>query len=96
MASSHSKTPVSNGKQLDSTEEEELEELEKKDFVSVSSQLCIKKPVYNSQKLDKEVVLRRIRHRQRINKLRSSVEAFLFSTDTRQGKTWLDDAFAAL
>ncbi|KAH1252411.1 hypothetical protein GmHk_04G009387 [Glycine max] len=104
--SSHSKTvkgqsPVSNGEQVEIgiSEEDQLEELEKKDSLSVTSQLCIK-PIRNSEKLDKEVVLRRIRHRKRMNKVRSAVGAFLFSSSTAdasaQGKKWVDDAFAAL
>ncbi|XP_029125608.1 uncharacterized protein LOC109790970 [Cajanus cajan] len=109
--SSKRQSHASKGKQVDNTgsnergteeEDGELElELEKEDLVSVTRHLCIK-PVQNSQKLDKEAVLRRIRHRKRMNKLRSTVEAFLFSTDTRdidaslQGKRWVDDAFAAL
>ncbi|KAK7410000.1 hypothetical protein VNO78_00457 [Psophocarpus tetragonolobus] len=110
--SSHCKTPkrqspVSKGKQVEigitelTTEEaNELGEIEKKiDSSPVTSQLQIKQ-IQNSQKLDKEVVLRRIRHRKRMNKLRSAVRGFFFSTNTSdataQGKKWIDDAFAAL
>ncbi|TKY75115.1 hypothetical protein E2542_SST03881 [Spatholobus suberectus] len=82
-------SPVSKGEQVEivsgerGPEEDELGEFEfeKKDSFSVTSQLCIK-PIQNSQKLDKEVVLRRIRYRKRMNKVRSAVGAFLFSTDT--------------
>ncbi|KAK7351677.1 hypothetical protein VNO77_11289 [Canavalia gladiata] len=84
------------------TIEEDEEEEEKKEAVCVTSQLCLK-PIKNSQNLDKEVVLRRIRHRKRMNKVRSAVGAFLrspFSSNTSdssvQGKRWVDDAFAAL
>ncbi|KAK7352368.1 hypothetical protein VNO80_17788 [Phaseolus coccineus] len=82
------------------TEEDELSGvLEKNDSLSVTRQLCIK-PSHNSEKLDKEVVLRRIRHRKRMNKIKSVVGGFLFSTTTSdaaaQGKKWVDDAFAAL
>lgn len=98
--------PVSNGKEMETvssergTEEDELlGELEKKESLSVTRQLCIK-PTHGSEKLDKEVVLRRIRHRKRMNKIRSAVGGFLFSTTTSdaaaQGKKWVDDAFAAL
>ncbi|KAK7310884.1 hypothetical protein RJT34_08663 [Clitoria ternatea] len=86
--------------------EEEEDEYEKKDQVvgSVTRQLCIKPIVNSHQNLDREMVLRRIRHRKRMNKVRSTVGAFLrspFSTDTAdnsslQGKRWVDDAFAAL
>jgi len=100
---------VSNDKQGGRTEEHEGEYREKKEAVSVTSQLCIK-PVRNSENnMDKEVVLRRIRHRKRMNKVRSAVGTFLRSpfssnknttTDASslqvQGKRWIDDAFAAL
>ncbi|KAK8465346.1 hypothetical protein PHAVU_009G061375 [Phaseolus vulgaris] len=98
--------PVPSSKEMEigsserGTEEEELlGELEKKGSLSVTRQLCIK-PSHNSEKLDKEVILRRIRHRKRMNKIRSVVGGFLFSTTTSdaaaQGKKWVDDAFAAL
>ncbi|CAJ1973347.1 unnamed protein product [Sphenostylis stenocarpa] len=92
---------VETGSNQKGAEEDDLllGEFEKKGSLSVTRQLCIK-PSHNSEKLDKEVVLRRIRHRKRMNKVRSALGGFLFSTATTdaaaQGKKWVDDAFAAL
>lgn len=100
---------VSNDKQVEvgnrgrtGTEEDEAE-YEKGESVPVTSQLFLK-PIENSGNLDKEVVLRRIRHRKRVNKVRAVVGSILslpFSTKTDTGdasvrqKKWVDDAFAA-
>ncbi|KAL8487917.1 hypothetical protein ACS0TY_024275 [Phlomoides rotata] len=51
--------------------------------------------------VDKAVVLRRIRHRKRANKVRSAVQTLLsspFASDNKTSVTqirWADDAFAA-
>lgn len=99
---------VSNSKEVEvgtrrSTEGDEGgDQYEKKEeAVSVTSQLCIKSPE-NSRNLDKQVVLRRIRHRKRMNKLRAAVGAILGTAtgaggdSSVQQKKWVDDAFAAL
>lgn len=63
------------------------------------------KPTHTSQSLDKETVLRRIRHRKRMDKVRNAVQGFLSLGPASSHKTdnpsapqlkWLDDAFAAL
>lgn len=78
---------------------EEVEEEKEETMVNVTTQLLIK-PIENCKNLDREVVLRRIRHRKRMNKVRA---IFLGSTNNNgdgesslQQKRWLDDAFAAL
>ncbi|KAF8405098.1 hypothetical protein HHK36_009996 [Tetracentron sinense] len=60
------------------------------------------KPTNSSETLDKDVVLRRIRQRKRVNKFRSALQALLISpfsggTDnvSVHEKKWLDDAFSA-
>ncbi|GAU14332.1 hypothetical protein TSUD_308920 [Trifolium subterraneum] len=92
---------MSNEKQVEvsgnrGTEEEEDQE---ETVISVTSQLFIK-----PKNLDKEVVLRRIRHRKRMNKVRSVVGAIFQGSSNNTGndeaavqhKKWVDDAFAAL
>jgi hypothetical protein len=82
------------------TEEEEEEE----SVFNVTSQLFLK-PIENCKNLDKEVVLRRIRHRKRMNKVRAAVGAIFLGSSANntengdayvQHKRWVDDAFAAL
>ncbi|PIN19109.1 hypothetical protein CDL12_08220 [Handroanthus impetiginosus] len=82
-------------------EENELQEQEN----PVTSHLYLK-PAHTTGTLDKTVVLRRIRHRKRVNKVKSAVQA-LFSSPFTSVKTddkktssvgqirWADDAFAA-
>ncbi|XVF36188.1 hypothetical protein REPUB_Repub19eG0036600 [Reevesia pubescens] len=85
-------------------DQEEQEQME-----SVTSHLYIK-PSHSKQTLDKEVVLRRIRHRKRMNNIKSTLQSFLGSSSS-PAKTynnnnnnkvsvhqikWVDDAFAAL
>ena len=60
------------------------------------------KPPHSTETLEKQVVLRRIRHRKRINKVRTAVQALLGSpTAANPDKVsanqmrWVDDAFAA-
>lgn len=69
----------------------------------VTSHLCIR-PMHSTQTLDKEVVLRRIRQRKRVNKVKATLKALLSSplpesenpdkVSVHQ-KKWVDDAFAA-
>ncbi|KAK0577505.1 hypothetical protein LWI29_034173 [Acer saccharum] len=65
----------------------------------VSSHLYLR-PTHTSETLDKDVVLRRIRHRKRLNKVRNALQGFLgWSAPTNKtdkvSVKWLDDAFAA-
>ncbi|KAK2660440.1 hypothetical protein Ddye_006973 [Dipteronia dyeriana] len=65
----------------------------------VSSHLYLRH-THTSEKLDKDVVLRRIRHRKRLNKVRNALQGFLgWSVPTNKtdkvSVKWLDDAFAA-
>lgn len=69
----------------------------------VSTHLYVR-PVHSSQALDKEVVLRRIRQRKRVNKVRAALHSFLGMpgkkvatppTNQNPAKKWIDDAFAA-
>ncbi|MBA0693414.1 hypothetical protein Goari_003788 [Gossypium aridum] len=77
---------------------------------AITSYLYIK-PSHSKQTLDKDMVLRRIRHRKRMNNLRSAFQSFIGSSSssspsstkmTKNGKgpsnelKWVDDAFAAL
>ncbi|KAK2392488.1 hypothetical protein P8452_29389 [Trifolium repens] len=101
-ATKRSSSVMSNDKQVEvsgnrGTEEEEDQE---ETVISVTSQLFIK-----SKNLDKEVILRRIRHRKRMNKVRSVVGAIFQGSSNNTGnneaeavqhKKWVDDAFAAL
>jgi isopentenyldiphosphate isomerase len=101
-ATKRSSSVMSNEKQVEvsgnrGTEEEEDQE---ETVISVTNQLFIK-----PKNLDKEVILRRIRHRKRMNKVRSVVGAIFQGTSNNntgndeaavQHKKWVDDAFAAL
>ncbi|KAL0366151.1 UNVERIFIED_CONTAM: hypothetical protein Sradi_3505200 [Sesamum radiatum] len=70
----------------------------------VTSHLYLKPP-HATGTLDKAVVLRRIRHRKRVNKVKSAVQALLsspFASNAADDKKtsvarirWADDAFAA-
>ena len=81
--------------------EDDQEEQEKMD--SVTSHLYIK-PSHSKKTLDKEVVLRRIRHHKRMNNVKSSLLSFIGSSlpaNTNNKASvheikWVDDAFAAL
>ncbi|KAI5403040.1 hypothetical protein KIW84_050586, partial [Lathyrus oleraceus] len=93
------RSDVSNEKQVEVGAEEDEESV-----MSVTSQLSMK-PIENCKNLNKEVVLRRIRHRKRMNKVRAAVGGIFrgSSKDTGDGgegsvqqKRWVDDAFAAL
>lgn len=89
--------PINNNNNL----VEDQEDPETKE--TVTSHLCIK-PAHSNQPLDKEVVLRRIRLRKRVNKVRAALQPFLspFSAKPKPDKVsmperkWVDDAFAAL
>ena len=89
--------------------EEEPEELE--DAPAHPSSITTKiylKPLHPSEKMDKDVILRRIRPHKRMNKLRRAAEALCGSTFSTTVNTkpkidrgelpqrWVDDAFAAL
>ncbi|KAK8601196.1 hypothetical protein V6N13_059079 [Hibiscus sabdariffa] len=79
--------------------EEEQEEVESSS-ISISSHLYIK-PSHSKQTLDKQVVLRRIRHRKRMNDFRSALQSFIGSSSPPNKASgpeikWVDDAFAAL
>lgn len=69
---------------------------------SLTTHLLLR-PIHTSQKLEKDEVLRRIRHRKRMNKLKTTVQG-LFSRPQSAKTTgtvsacelkWVDDAFAA-
>ncbi|KAF3446252.1 hypothetical protein FNV43_RR11431 [Rhamnella rubrinervis] len=68
----------------------------------VTSHLYIK-PTHSTEPLDKEVVLRRIRRRKRVNKLRAALEAFFSpflqkpnkASMPESDKKWMGDDFAA-
>ncbi|KAH7524031.1 hypothetical protein FEM48_Zijuj06G0075200 [Ziziphus jujuba var. spinosa] len=67
----------------------------------VTSHIYIK-PAHSIQPWDKEVVLRRIRQRKRVNKVRAALQAFLSPFSAKPNRVsmhqnkWVDDAFAAL
>ena len=87
----------------EAVEDEEAEyEKEKAGTGTVTSQVSITAG-RKASNLEKEVVLRRIRQRRRMNKVRSAFQAFLSSPfssskteEQPQCKRWLDDPFAAL
>lgn len=71
---------------------------------TVTSQLHLKSPAQTSETLDKDVVLRRIRHHKCVNKVRSAFQALVSSASPGQAdrvsayeQKWLeqDDAFSA-
>lgn len=81
---------------------EELDQQEESDQL-VSSHLYLK-PAHATGTLNKAVVLRRIRHRKRVNRVKSAVQTLLgspFASAADQNKSsatrirWVDDAFAA-
>ncbi|KAH6756542.1 hypothetical protein C2S52_010097 [Perilla frutescens var. hirtella] len=83
--------------------EEDRQEEDGGDGVVISSQLYLK-PAHTTGTLDKAVVLRRIRHRKRVNKVKSAVKTLLsspFASAADENKNsaprirWADDAFAA-
>ena len=93
MSSNDKKVEVSKGR------EEDEAEFEKEESVPTVTSKLFLKPSENQKpgNMDKEVVLRRIRHRRRVNKVRAAVGSFFsspFSTDHH--RKWLDDPFAAL
>lgn len=77
----------------------------------VTTHLYLKPAAQSAGTLDKEVVLRRIRHRRRVNKVKKAVQVFLSSPFPAESKNidnnkaaaaaapptikWADDAFAA-
>ncbi|XP_052109515.1 uncharacterized protein LOC110274446 [Arachis duranensis] len=92
MSSNDKKVEVSKGR------EEDEAEFEKEESVPTVTSKLFLKPSENQKpgNMDKEVVLRRIRHRRRVNKVRAAVGSFFsspFSTDHH--RKWVDDPFAA-
>ncbi|KAL9143718.1 hypothetical protein ABFS82_14G252500 [Erythranthe guttata] len=73
MCSLQPKKQPPNGKS--SKEEDEKEE----EIMVISSHMHLK-PAHRTGNLDKAVVLRRIRHRKRINKVKAAVQALLGSS----------------
>lgn len=75
----------------------EVEDEQEEDGGAVSSHLYLKP----AGTLDKAVVLRRIRHRKRVNKLKSTLQSLVAPppADGNQSSVprirWVDDAFAA-
>ncbi|GKV29826.1 hypothetical protein SLEP1_g38718 [Rubroshorea leprosula] len=69
---------------------------------AVTSHLYIK-PTHPEKTLDKEVVLRKIRQRKRVNNVKKVLQSFVGAPAAKtgnkqvsvQGKKWIDDAFAA-
>lgn len=85
---------------INSQVEKNKEEDQQEEDGVVSSHLYLK-PAHTTGTLDKAVVLRRIRHRKRVNKLKSAVRS-LVSSPAADGNEnpvprvrWVDDAFAA-
>jgi len=67
---------------------------------AISSELHLKSSLSSkssSQTLDKEVVLRRIRHQKSLNRIKSVFEGFLSSSASAQEQKWLqqDDVFSS-
>ncbi|KAL6215935.1 hypothetical protein ACLB2K_015361 [Fragaria x ananassa] len=82
---------------ISSTNLREEHDGETYDSSNVSTLLYLK-PTHTSETLDKEVVLRRIRQRKRVNKLRAALQSLLTSPvlpSAHEKKKWVDDAFAA-
>ncbi|KAF9608877.1 hypothetical protein IFM89_011915 [Coptis chinensis] len=56
------------------------------------------KPTHSTETLEKDAVLRRIRHCKRVNKVQNALQAMFgspFSGGSTVDKTWLEDAFSA-
>ncbi|KAL2504153.1 Uncharacterized protein Adt_19774 [Abeliophyllum distichum] len=83
-----------NKKEDDEQEENENPSL---GLLNVTTHLYLK-PAHTTDTLDKNVVLRRIRHhRKRVNKVKSAVEGLFRSPfDSNPQIKWADNAFAAL
>ncbi|KAM1012579.1 hypothetical protein ACFX13_043398 [Malus domestica] len=75
-------------------EQEERAETHEHNYVSSHVQI---KPTHTSQPLHKDVVLRRMRQRKRVNRVRAALQALLISPSplSVQENKWVDDAFAA-
>uniref|UniRef100_A0A0D9Y126 Uncharacterized protein n=1 Tax=Leersia perrieri TaxID=77586 RepID=A0A0D9Y126_9ORYZ len=67
----------------------------------ITSCIYLHRPEPGAGALDKDAVLRRIRHRRRANRLRESLQSLLLTaapeTAEKDGErlTWLDDAFSS-
>ncbi|GAB4825571.1 hypothetical protein Ancab_008445 [Ancistrocladus abbreviatus] len=87
----------------------QLEEEDDEDIQAITNRLVLVKPG-QANKLDKDIVLRRIRHRKRVNRLKNAAHAlftspFSATTSSKSSKPemasdvkpqrWVDDAFAA-
>ncbi|KAG8389982.1 hypothetical protein BUALT_Bualt01G0036000 [Buddleja alternifolia] len=104
----YKKQPNINNKNSENKEEKE-DQREEENPSNITTYLCLKPPPppHTTGTLDKEVVLRRIRHRKRVNKVKSAVQALLsspFASDHVDSNNkissvprikWADDAFAA-
>ncbi|KAJ4701850.1 Histone-lysine N-methyltransferase [Melia azedarach] len=81
---------------------EDQEEQENLNSSYITSHLYLR-PIHNSQTtLDRDAVLRRIRHRKRMNKVRNAIHGFFgWSVSVKTDKVsvrhmkWVDDAFSA-
>lgn len=64
---------------------------------AVSSELHLKSSKFSSQTLDKEVVLRRLRHHRSINRIKSAFEGLRVCSTSTQEQMWLqqDDVFSS-
>lgn len=80
------------------TNTEELEDSSTNNNDAVSSHLFLR-PTHTTETLDKDVVLRRIRHRKRVNSVKSALKGFMgcpvSSKPHQVSVKWVDDAFAA-
>ncbi|WCJ35326.1 hypothetical protein M5689_016590 [Euphorbia peplus] len=82
--------------------EDKEEEAEMESAVNVSRHIQLK-TARSTEKLNKEVVLRRIRQRKRVNKVRAALQGFVggeaYSASSMSSDNvpirWVDDAFAA-
>ncbi|PIA52427.1 hypothetical protein AQUCO_01000358v1 [Aquilegia coerulea] len=69
---------------------------------TITSHLYLK-PSHTTESIDKDVVLRRIRNRKRVNKVRSVLQAIFSSPSSEKAvdkvtmprQMWLEDAFSA-
>lgn len=82
------------------TEKVSLDHQEDKNFATVnavSSELHLKSSKSSSQTLDKEVVLRRLRHHKSINRIKSAFEGLRVCSNSTQEQKWLqqDDVFSS-
>ncbi|KAJ4966319.1 hypothetical protein NE237_018168 [Protea cynaroides] len=82
-----------------------VEEREETETPNTVTRHLYLKPAHTSETLDKDQLLRRIRHRKRVNKFRNALLALLRSPFSSSSgvpdkvpvhhESWLDDAFSA-